>query len=225
MVRSGIKVPLLFFLGGGEREFFYKNPALQERDIHAGVSGDISRGRFNHPARRERRPAGASRVPQHGAEQGDEHNRFGILKILKSQRGSVIDFLLTSLIFFYMIFAGVDYYVIMSQHKAAEHIMHYYLERIRVEGYLSTADEAEMINKYSSLGMTVESISCPRQSQGSPRVLRNTADLDASRINLTVTVKPPWRPLTVGLLIGANAAPDNFRIKVGGSVVSERVSP
>ncbi|MCL6639514.1 MAG: hypothetical protein K6T80_07540 [Firmicutes bacterium] len=119
----------------------------------------------------------------------------------------------------------MDYYVIMSQHKAAEHIMHYYLERIRVEGYLTAADETEMVSKYSSIGMTVEGISCPRQSRGDSRVLRDTSDLNASKINVLVTVKPPWRPLTMGMLIGASPADADFRIKVGGSVISEKVNP
>lgn len=137
----------------------------------------------------------------------------------------MVDFLIVSAIVFFMIFAGVDYYIILTQHKVAEHIMHYYLERVRVEGFLTSADEAEMISRYGSVGMTVESISCPRQSRGDARVLRNPQDPDASRINFTVTLKPPWRPLTAGFLIGAPAAPDTFRIRVGGSVLSERVAP
>lgn len=124
-----------------------------------------------------------------------------------------------------MIFVGVDYYLVQTQHTVAEHIMHYYLERVRVEGFLTSADESEMVTKYGSVGMTVESIACPRQSQGAARVLRNPQDPDASRINFTVTLKPTWRPLMSGLLIGASAAPDTFRIKVGGSVLSERVYP
>ncbi|WP_084665139.1 hypothetical protein [Thermanaeromonas toyohensis] len=136
-----------------------------------------------------------------------------------------MDFLLVAIVVFFMIFAGVDYYIVLAQHKIAEHIMHYYLERVRIEGYLTSADEAEMISKYASVGMTVEDIQCPRESRGDSRVLRNVLNPDASRINFTVTVKPPWRPLTVGLLIGASAAPDTFRIKVGGSVLSERTNP
>jgi hypothetical protein len=126
---------------------------------------------------------------------------------------------------FFLAFAGTDYYMVQTEHKVAEHIMHYYLERVRVEGFLLSSDEAEMVNKYASVQMAVENISCPRQSQGAARVLRDPQDPDASRIDFSVTLKPAYRPLTVGLLVGAPAAPDTFRIKVGGSVLSERVEP
>jgi len=125
----------------------------------------------------------------------------------------------------FLLFAGVDYFIVMSQHKVAEHVMHYYLERVRVEGFLTSADENEMRAKYNSVGLTVEEVNCPRQSQGAARVLRNPQNADSSRINFTVTLKPASRPLTSGLLIGASAASNTFRIRVGGSVLSERVSP
>lgn len=126
---------------------------------------------------------------------------------------------------FFLIFAGVDYYTVLVQHQIAEHIMHYYLERVRVEGFLTTADENEMKARFSSVGMTVESISCPRQSQGAPRVLRNPENPDASRISMTITCKPDYRPFLIGRLIAGATAPDTFRIKVGGSVLSEKVEP
>lgn len=144
---------------------------------------------------------------------------------MKGERGSAIDFLLIASLLFFLVFAGTDYYMVQTEHKVAEHIMHYYLERVRVEGFLSSSDEAEMVGKYASVQMAVENISCPRQSQGAARVLRDPQDPDGSRIDFAVTLKPAYRPLTVGLLIGAPAAPDTFRIKVGGSVLSERVEP
>jgi hypothetical protein len=126
---------------------------------------------------------------------------------------------------FFLIFTGVDYYAVMVQHQICEHVIQYYLERARIEGFLSSADETEMRSKLTSVGFTVENIEGPRESQGAARVLRNPSDPDASRITLTVTVKPPYRPFTAGLIIGAAAAPSSFRIKVGGSVLSERVEP
>lgn len=147
------------------------------------------------------------------------------LRLLTDERGSIIDFLIVSILTFFLLFAGVDYYVTLMQHQIAEHIMHYYLERIRVEGFLTTADESEMRAKYNSVGLPVESISCPLQSQGASRVLRNPQNPDASRINVTVTCKPVQRPFLIGKLIGGLTAPDTFRIRVGGSVLSERVDP
>lgn len=137
----------------------------------------------------------------------------------------MFDFLIVAALVFFLIFASADYYVAMVQHQIAEHIVQYYLERVRIEGFLSAADEAEMIGKFSSAGFTVEDISGPRESRGAARILRNFSDPDASRINLTVTAKPTYRPFMVGLLIGGSAAPNSFRVRVGGSVLSERVGP
>lgn len=145
--------------------------------------------------------------------------------MLRDEAGSAVDFLIVSTLIFFLIFAGVDYYVALAQHQIAEHIMHYYLERVRVEGFLTSSDEAEMVSKFSSVGMTVESISCPRQSRGDARVLRNPQNPDASRITMTITLKPAQRPFLVGTLIGGSAAPSTYRIRVGGSVLSERVAP
>jgi len=167
-------------------------------------------------------PSRFEKCPQHSGQQDHKPYRF---RILKDERGGVIDFLLSAIIIFFMIFAGVDYYIVQTQHKVAEHIMHYYLERVRVEGFLSAADENEMMTKYMSVSLPVESISGPRQSQGNARVLRNPQNTDSSRITFTVTLKPVWRPMTTGFMIGASAAPDTFRIRVGGSVLSERVNP
>ncbi|MGB9886803.1 MAG: hypothetical protein ACPLRW_07395 [Moorellales bacterium] len=137
----------------------------------------------------------------------------------------MFDFLIVAGLIFFLIFTAVDYYAVMAQHQIAEHVIQYYLERARIEGFLSSADEAEMVSKLASVGFTVENIQGPRESQGAVRVLRNVSDPDASRITLMVTAKPPYRPFTAGLLIGASAAPGSFRIKVGGSVLSERVEP
>lgn len=125
-----------------------------------------------------------------------------------------------------MIFASVDYFTVYAQHTVAESVMHYYLERIRVEGYLTTTDEISMANKISSSGMTIESISdCPRQSLGNARVCRNPATPDASQIKITLTIKPENRPFMMGRLIGASDAANTYRMKVGGTVLSERVDP
>lgn len=143
-------------------------------------------------------------------------NRFG---------STVFEFLIVLTLVLFFLFTGVDYYVVLAQHQMAEHTMHYYLERVRLEGFLTTADEEEMKTKFNSIGLPIESISCPRQSWGNPRVLRKPRNLNASRITMTVTCKPEQRPLLIGRLIGGNTAPDSFRIRVGGSVLSERVKP
>ncbi|NSW83992.1 MAG: hypothetical protein HPY90_12105 [Syntrophothermus sp.] len=134
-----------------------------------------------------------------------------------------LEFLISSALFFFLTFASVDYFITLAQYQIAEHITAYYLERIRVEGRLTSADETEMISKFNSMQMTVESISCPRESQGSPVVRRNPVDPNANKITVTITLKPAKRPFLIGQLIGGSAAPDTFRIRTGGTVLSEKV--
>lgn len=202
--------------------FFKKNLAGRKGGFYTGMAGFGGACRPSHRCGNGGFTSCSTERTQHSCQQNHEPCR---LRLLRDERGSVIDFLLSAAIIFFMIFAGVDYYVVQTQHNVAEHIMHYYLERVRMEGFLSSSDESEMLMKYGSVGMTVESIACPRQSQGAARVLRNPQNLDGSRINFTVTLKPLNRPMTSGLLIGASAAPDTFRVKVGGSALSERPTP
>jgi hypothetical protein len=42
-----------------------------------------------------------------------------------------------------MLFAAIDFYTLFAQHQRATHILNYYLERVRIEGYLSIQDEGE----------------------------------------------------------------------------------
>jgi hypothetical protein len=159
---------------------------------------------------------------QHHGEPDYEHHRLGVLR---NERGSILDFLITAMLSFFLIFAGVDYFTTIAQYQIAEHIMHYYLERARVEGYLPAQDQSNMIAKYASAQMNVISISVT--NQGTPITApleRNTDNPDASEIDLLIIIKPYQQPFTTGLLIGASAAPSSYRIKVGGSVLSEYVS-
>ncbi|MGI9862538.1 hypothetical protein SDD30_14250 [Moorella naiadis] len=164
---------------------------------------------------------------QYGSQPGDFRDRFRLVKKLKKlkkdERGSSLDFLIAATLIFFMLFAGADYYTALVQHQIAEHIMHYYLERIRIEGCLIPQDQTDMVNKFAAVGLTVENINAPLLSGG--RVLRNPQDPDGSRITVTVTLKPKYRPFLFGALVGGAAAPNNYRIVVGGSVLSERVTP
>jgi hypothetical protein len=167
----------------------------------------------------------SSRSTECSQYSGQQSNKNYWFRFLTDERGSVIDFLIISTLVFFMLFVGVDYYTTLAQHQIAEHIMHYYLERVRVEGFLTISDESEMKAKFNATDLPVTSISCPRQSQGSARILRNPQNSDDSRITMAITCKPKTRPFLVGSLIGGASAPDSFRVKVGGSVLSERVDP
>lgn len=131
-----------------------------------------------------------------------------------------------------MLFAMIDFYTLFAQHQRATHILNYYLERVRIEGYLSTADEGTYVagtgihGAFKRAGMQLESISeCPRQSQGAARVMRNPANSDASKIQVKLTIKPAMTPFVSGLFVGQDTSSSTYRIVVGGAVLSERVDP
>jgi hypothetical protein len=156
---------------------------------------------------------------QHISRQNNGHH---INRILKDQRGGALDFLIVSTLVLFMVFAGVDYFIVFVQHQVAEHITNYYLERVRIEGRLTTTDEGEMINRFASARMIVDSITGPRESAGNPVVTRNPDDPNASKITMTITVKPIERPFIVGKMVGGKTA-EGWRIKTGGTVLSERI--
>ncbi|WP_156274759.1 hypothetical protein [Neomoorella glycerini] len=95
---------------------------------------------------------------------------------------------------------------------------------MRLEGYLTAADEAAMNSAFKGVGLTVISIEGPRESAGDARVLRNNLDFTASEIALRVTCSFDQKPFIMGLLINGSP-PQNVQLKVGGKTFSERVSP
>lgn len=135
-----------------------------------------------------------------------------------------VEFLIVGMMIFFLVFAGTDFWIIQTKQQACEHLKNYYLDRIRVEGYLSAADENEMAARFQSAGCPIVSISAPRESQGDSRVLRNTSYPADSEVWLYVEARPEAQPFTLGALIGS-APSGEFTIKVGGRALSERVDP
>lgn len=146
--------------------------------------------------------------------------------------------MITSLLIFFFMFAGTDYFTTICQYQIAEHIMHYYLERAQVEGYLSTADITNLMASYNSAQMNVvdpatgapssTGVSCTNPLNPGVQLTtplpRSTDNPNASEIDVLITIKPYYQPFTMGLLVGGSAAPSSYRIKVGGSVLSEYTS-
>lgn len=125
----------------------------------------------------------------------------------------------------FLVFGALDYWVILTKHQYAEHMMHRCLQRMQVEGRLSTADENALITAFSSFGCPVESITAQRESQGQARILRNPDDLNESTVGLKIVCKPEPQSLLTGRLIRGDVPGSGFRIVVGGSMLSERVTP
>jgi Flp pilus assembly protein TadG len=149
-----------------------------------------------------------------------------LLKKRNNDGMTSLEFLITSFLFFFLVFASVDYFITLMQYQIVQHISTYYLERIRINGRLSTADENEMKNRLSSIGLTLESMTgnnFNRQSQGQPPITRNIDNPDQSKITVTFTIKPDKKPFIAGSLVGGNSGASNFRFKVGGTVLSEYI--
>ncbi len=133
---------------------------------------------------------------------GKQDHKYHPVWFLRDERGTIIDFLITSMLIFFFLFAGTDYFTTICQYQIAEHIMHYYLERARVEGYLPTQDQSNMITQYASAQMNVINISCTNPEnpgvQLTAPLQRNTDDPNASEIDLIITIKPYYQPFTTG---------------------------
>lgn len=133
--------------------------------------------------------------------------------------------MVAALVLTFLTFGSLDYYVLLSKHQRAEHIMHRYLQRMSVEGYLSAADEQQLRADFAAIGCPVEDLEGQLESRGDARVLRNAADVDASTVRLLITARPEPEPMIIGRIIGGRGPDAAFKIKVGGEMLSERVSP
>lgn len=170
----------------------------------------------------------------HGADKGftrsnfRQSNQYYEYRLLDQQGSAGISFLIVSTLIFFILFISVDYFVLFANHQIAKHVMYYHLERIRVEGWLPQDEEQAIRDKYADAGLEVEDISCmnglnsAKESAGGTVVYKDPENPDASKIELKITLKPEQRPLVSATLIGADAAADDFRIKVGGMVLSEK---
>jgi Tfp pilus assembly protein PilE len=169
-----------------------------------------------------RRPE--ARVSFGTQQRSGKYNRNCFQRFVNDQRGfSALEFLIVFLIIAFLTFAAVDYWAIMVKHQQCEHLMHMYLQRMQVEGYLTSADETQLEQDFNDIGCQVISIEGQRESQGDPRVTRNvTTD---AYVNLKLTLKPSPTPIFSGALIGGTTGDDAFRIVVGGKMLSERVNP
>lgn len=143
------------------------------------------------------------------------------MSVFKNERGSVlsIEFLIVAILLIFLVFGALDYWLVQVKMQQAEHIKNYYLNRVRVEGCLTSSDQAEMISRFQQAGFTVERIDAPTS-----RILRNVEDPTSSEVWLRVDVKLNQKPFLLGSLLGMTE-PDGLTIKVAGRELSERVEP
>lgn len=157
-----------------------------------------------------------------------QHKKLGFFRFLKNSRGdALLGAVLVITLLTFVLMQPLDAFVVMAKHQMAEKIMHKHLDRIRLEGYLTTANRTSMIDEFNNIGCpipdpSVNIIAASNEFLGQPRILRST-DPDASRVSLTVTCSPDPQPFRLIRLLGGSEGTTQF--KVGGVELSERVHP
>jgi len=133
-------------------------------------------------------------------------------------------------IFLFLVFGAIDYWTIMVKVGQVDNLKEYYLDRARLEGWLSASDEAELRQRlndtlYDDIHITATDSSnlSIKESDGAVRVLRNNNSPLDSEISLSIRCKPNPQPFFAGLLLGK--VQTDFYIDRGGKALSERVDP
>ena len=146
--------------------------------------------------------------------------------MIRDNRGyTTAEFLFYFALFIFMIFGAVDYWLTMKKVDQVDHLKEYNLTRAKLEGYLSIADENDLVSKLATAGYTdVQVFSNAKESDGSPRILRNVDDMAANEVSLRVRCKPTPKPFLFGISIGSGD-PGEVHFDLEGSALVERVDP
>jgi len=134
------------------------------------------------------------------------------------QRGQATwDFLVISLILFIVLFGVVDYWMTVVKIQQAEHIKNYYLSRSRIEGMLLQDDEAELIDKFDQIGLTVNAINSP------PSRIKRTLNIsEGSYPEVWLEIQAEFKnyPFMIGLFLNKD---DDPTLVFKGREISEYV--
>jgi len=144
---------------------------------------------------------------------------------MKIRSGQVtIELIIAISLMAFLIFSVCDNFIIFMKYLEVQHYKFYYLQRMRVEGWLSDSDEHSMINQFNAIGCPIVSIGGPEQSGDdgdSNRVLYDPSSVDNSEISLNIVCMPNPQPFSPLSLIGGTQG--NTIINVGGTMLSEYV--
>lgn len=117
----------------------------------------------------------------------------------------IVELLIVLVPLLLLYFSWLDTWHLQAEIQQGYHIHNYYMNRIRVEGWLSEQDMMDMYNLYNDIGLEVTAISAPVENGGLVgvnmsectvgRVLRDTSidsseDLNNSSIWLFVEASP-----------------------------------
>lgn len=146
------------------------------------------------------------------------------LKKLKKQKGFAVslDFIIVFILIFLVVWGFSDYWLNYLKIQQGEHIKNKYLDRVKLEGWLTEQDAANMIKEYEDLGFEVSAINEPRTAMGT-RIRRalpgETASISEQEVWLTVKVK-----LTPSFLLGKFFNDqEELQITYKGTALSEYV--
>lgn len=163
----------------------------------------------------------------HDADSGRAHRqRPGTYRSrLLDQRGNaVLELLLVLPIITFLTFGVIDYWVVLQKHQVAEHLMHKYLTRMQIDGGLSQGQEDKLTEELGKVGLVVEQVVGKNlESASQDRVIRNLDDPDEGVVKITITCRVDPAPLMTTKLVRGTPPGGDYRIKVGGEMISERV--
>lgn len=143
------------------------------------------------------------------------------VKGVAREKGTVltIEFLIVSMLLIFFVFGVLDYWLLQVRVQQAEHIKNYYLNRIRVEGYLTPQDRDRLVNDMKIAGFTVKSVDAPWAP-----VVRNVQNPEGSEVWLTVEAEMDQKLFVLGVLLGA-PPPNTLTLRFSGRDLSEYVAP
>lgn len=164
-----------------------------------------------------------SRTSQVSCKNNDRRNENWLLNC----RGSVssIEFLIYFTLFIFILFSGIDYFVTQQQYNMLESVHSFYMNKMKIEGTLSSDSYYEMFNKLTNLGfkdIIIEGLDVNKVPLDDNTLLvRNLEDVSASEMELYIKATPKFVPFMFGKLIGITET-DKFYFEVGGRTLSEK---
>jgi hypothetical protein len=157
------------------------------------------------------------------------HLKLRLLKRLKSERGEgeLLAALIVILVLTFMLIQPIDTSVYQNKNNAARMILNKYMNKMRLDGYLTSTNEAGIIQDFNNIGCPISDPATDidasaKESRGDARVLRSI-DPSASALSLKIICTPAPQPFKMMSLIGGTQTPT--QIKVGRVDQSERVDP
>jgi len=148
------------------------------------------------------------------------YNKYFGRRLLKDEKGVIIiEVLLVSIIMVFLTYTPIEYWVVMTYHQRASHLVDKYLATMSIQGQLTPEAKTNLEQNLNDIGLNVVSINATEELK-----LRQLSNLEESKLKLEITVEPKIKPLIIGRLINCNNT-EGVAIVAGGEILSERVYP